>query len=862
MTDHIVDHYCSAADISCLQKEKITGKNTRYTHYRYVCSDNKRYYFHCVSTQFAAAYIKSEIDYFVLWKKDGNLLFMYRIPASEVEYGRYYVGAKMDDTQDYVKKKIVLDNGKQKEIQLDKALWKKYVLDLSQTNEASIDDIQNDIEDTVLQASDEVVDEMASSDVIDCPVPDAEAEEITEDTTIVEPRHEEIDCEPAMEAKSVDAEAETPPEEEPTVDAQEKTKADEDAVTPSESTGTADSEKEMLKENAPKSCTYKNKVDKKSVTELGGMTFVIPSYQRGFRWTGQQMKDLLNDLYEFSQDGNRKAYSLQPIVVRQCSSNNYPDLELPSNDVYEVIDGQQRLTALWTLFMWYYAEESIKVNRDSRIKNIPVYSIRYEGKKGFDNTVQLVYNRVSKPSLVMNSFCDIRTDNILDEVLWGSDIDSVYLKNAFKHISDNNIICNKTKTTYIFDVFPKKDIQFIWYEIDSSATSDYIIDKFTNINANKIPLTESELIKAYFLGKLDEGKKGLFTAQWEQMERDLSNDTFWAFFMQGRDIDRYETRMTFLFEVKYGSDDSADKHGLSRKLFGVLTDPQTAWTEWSEIKQLYDTLMDWYRDFFWYHMIGLYVETTDEKSSKVVIDLYKKYGDCSKSKFAEYLKKRIRNRSALKLYEKEQQKGKDKNSDEDGWQSSITDCSGIFNGNEEFLRYGNSDAKSSIKSILLLFNVALRVNAYKVCPDNQTDRFPFDYYKNKENPLEIEHISPQNPQKEQKTHETLDDCNELSNLTLLDKGVNGSYGNSDFQTKRSRIIAAMYGLEYQVQRDDGTQGMQSKVYGKSVILPGTAWVFLRQYADDKVTNMPDTWTKDDRDHYLEFMKQSIFKLLN
>ena len=31
------------------------------------------------------------------------------------------------------------------------------------------------------------------------------------------------------------------------------------------------------------------------------MKFFIPSYQRGYRWTEQQVKDLLNDILEFSQ---------------------------------------------------------------------------------------------------------------------------------------------------------------------------------------------------------------------------------------------------------------------------------------------------------------------------------------------------------------------------------------------------------------------------------------------------------------------------------------------------------------------------------------------------------------------------------
>ena len=37
-----------------------------------------------------------------------------------------------------------------------------------------------------------------------------------------------------------------------------------------------------------------------SIGELMGMNFFIPNYQRGYRWTDQQVKDLLNDIYDFA----------------------------------------------------------------------------------------------------------------------------------------------------------------------------------------------------------------------------------------------------------------------------------------------------------------------------------------------------------------------------------------------------------------------------------------------------------------------------------------------------------------------------------------------------------------------------------
>mgnify|MGYP002674114335 FL=1 len=70
-----------------------------------------------------------------------------------------------------------------------------------------------------------------------------------------------------------------------------------------------------------------NKIELRAVDELLGMKFYIPNYQRGYRWTEQQVKDLLNDINEFSPETNRNSndtswYCLQPLVVRQMDESD------------------------------------------------------------------------------------------------------------------------------------------------------------------------------------------------------------------------------------------------------------------------------------------------------------------------------------------------------------------------------------------------------------------------------------------------------------------------------------------------------------------------------------------------------------
>ena len=55
----------------------------------------------------------------------------------------------------------------------------------------------------------------------------------------------------------------------------------------------------------------------KSISDILVMNFNIPKYQRGYRWTKQQVIDLLNDIKEFTdrKSGEHEIYCIQPLVV-------------------------------------------------------------------------------------------------------------------------------------------------------------------------------------------------------------------------------------------------------------------------------------------------------------------------------------------------------------------------------------------------------------------------------------------------------------------------------------------------------------------------------------------------------------------
>ena len=64
-----------------------------------------------------------------------------------------------------------------------------------------------------------------------------------------------------------------------------------------------------------------NTLELKSIAELRNMAFYIPAYQRGYRWTQRQVKDLLKDIFEFSEK-KEDAGILLPAAIG-CGEKNY-----------------------------------------------------------------------------------------------------------------------------------------------------------------------------------------------------------------------------------------------------------------------------------------------------------------------------------------------------------------------------------------------------------------------------------------------------------------------------------------------------------------------------------------------------------
>lgn len=117
-----------------------------------------------------------------------------------------------------------------------------------------------------------------------------------------------------------------------------------------------------------------------SISEIFQKGFIIPSYQRGYRWTDQEVIDLVRDICDFIYNGANGIYCIQPLVVKEIRNN-----------VLEVIDGQQRLTT---------------INIMLSCLGLPKYSIEYKTREDSQHFLENILKK-NKEESDKNHWCPI-----------------------------------------------------------------------------------------------------------------------------------------------------------------------------------------------------------------------------------------------------------------------------------------------------------------------------------------------------------------------------------------------------------------------------------------------------------------------
>jgi hypothetical protein len=455
--------------------------------------------------------------------------------------------------------------------------------------------------------------------------------------------------------------------------------------------------------------------------------YIIPYYQRGYRWEKRHVEYLLNDIESFMNDNSIRDsdYCLQPIVVTPTTDNE-------GMAAWEIIDGQQRLITLCLIFKY--------------IKR-PNYRLFFQNRER------------------SNSFIDDISENSYNH----DNPDFHYMSIAYETIKTFFDMKTIEDPTYIDSFYVvMKRVKVIWYELYASNEGEKI-DVFNRLNIGKIPLTDSELIRALLLStitKKDNERESILrqteiSEEWNRIEHELGNEEFLYFLndkemdtrielifnlMAGHEAKEYSTYLWFEKEIK--KNDSEKKNAEEEN----DSEKKNAEKLWNEVKRVFGQLKSWYNNRTVYHYIG-YLSIINPKNYSIKELLQSQDKFSRKADFCQWLKDRIR--------------------------ETIKDI------DLETLSYDTDSDK--IKNILLLFNI-LSLEKLSNIPQN---RFPFYKYKNNSGGWSIEHIHAQNSEELKDTkaiNQWLDDTlHVLRNIKTIEKeSINDG---TDERTSESVVIS-------------------------------------------------------------------------
>ncbi len=576
----------------------------------------------------------------------------------------------------------------------------------------------------------------------------------------------------------------------------------------------------------------------RSINELrvdsfgGSLRFFIPDYQRGFRWSPFQVKQLLDDIREFTQRRNpqpEEFYCLQPLVIKAR----------PDAGDFEVVDGQQRLTTLF-LIMRHFNERLAERYRQT------LFRLDYRTRPSLDAFLDDPGKKAANDNV--DFYHLYQAVQIIEDWFKERDSEVEKIKDA---------LLNQTK--------------IIWFQL---ADLDDSVTAFTRLNVGKIPLTNDELIRALFLRRSGVDEKDTMSLQlriayeWDQLEKALQSDAFW-YFLNNRPS-KSENRIGFLFDLvarRVGLPTGAegDAYGIFYTFNQRLKTPGTSpEEEWQKIKQLYLLLEEWFEDRVLYHMVGFLVS-----QGMLIIDIQSLSADCTKRAFEQHLRKEIFERVIGEEMPTPPER------------DAVREC--VANRLEE-LSYLSSSDREKIRAVLLLFNLATLLQNRR-----SNLRFQFDSFKSER--WDIEHIRSVTDDRPERHHErsrwlqnslgylrskdveeelqesiegflklsqaeagnqvfdplyerVLEYFSEsnggeaehgISNLSLLDESTNRSYKNAVFAVKRQRLL---------------------ELDQAGIFVPlCTRNVFLKCYSP-QVDNVM-FWGEDDRDGYLSAIAEVL-----
>ncbi len=530
----------------------------------------------------------------------------------------------------------------------------------------------------------------------------------------------------------------------------------------------------------------------------GNKIYNIPVYQRGYKWKKEQVTRLLEDIDKFAKTSlpnDNRFYCLQNITITK------------NGTYFDVIDGQQRLTTLAILLAF--------LGKQDLVQDRLIYSVRYESCAFLCHTI-FNSNKIEIDENVKKDISDIDKENLPKEY----DYQDIYhFVQAYQTIK--KWFENKDKENFLEILL--NQVKLIVNQVGNGNQEKI----FANLNSNKVPLSEVDLIRAMLITRQEQSSQISLasTTNMDQLTKlfvghlssllDLNEKRV----RRASELDEYnihwidESRSKLFSKFITGKEtkgiellyllfcNRAEKKS-NKTMPQILAEIEVKSHNKDELQKFLSALVyfhhaleEWYNDHTIYHYLG-FLAFHNQKVK--IYDLWMNWVKLkSKKSFILYLKNQCLE-SLLEQLDEE-----------------IRTPSELVKQIISTKRpwYGE-DTTLTIRLLILLDVIAMTTGS-----TNSTRRIPVAYFQ--KNSEHIEHIFCQTLNSEEfnkhkviyvehlnkalkdtnKVHNDIDyekyveaikatnELNSIGNLVLLNGSVNSSYGNNPFEDKRKRIIS-------------------------------------------------------------------------
>ncbi|GAA7693118.1 DUF262 domain-containing protein [Helicobacter pylori] len=320
-------------------------------------------------------------------------------------------------------------------------------------------------------------------------------------------------------------------------------------------------------------------LDLDGVIEKG--VFEIPSYQRGYAWQKEQLKDFWNDLEHVSKLGDKFHY-MHSLTLRE-SENEF------ESSAFEIIDGQQRLATSLILLGLLAKITQNKDPKYSLINLEPILSYKYYG-------LSEAFRAITEEEKDLERFqTSFYAKNLIDAYAFFKEkisdtpvgtlekmFDALIKKMLFSvvELNDNRIdpfssfetINNRGKDLSTLELL-KNRLHFVAHKIcdeeDLENLQNEINDTYTRIYHDLRQFEDAHLedflkhFVAYYYGEKGDFKKRLLKMEFDAHKRYTDNTNF---------NEEYEKIDELLFYLSYSSKVWHFLHTLDEKSIALIVD--------------------------------------------------------------------------------------------------------------------------------------------------------------------------------------------------------------------------------------------------------------------------------------------------